>query len=257
MKKFQKKLIKFLILAILIFFVIYSSIQLEVKPFDLSKGFSNFLELIDEAFPPDTSLIKTAWIGIFETIQIAFLGTVFGSIIALPLGLLASRNLFKKQVTIPIRVFLAVIRTMPSLLWAIIFVIMVGLGPFSGVMAMTMYTVGYLGKNQYEAIEGINNEALEALSGIGTTKIQLIRFVVLPEAANILISQILFMFDYNIRASSILGFVGAGGIGFYIMGYLKFLEYNKVFTLLIFVLFTVLIVDYLSVKIRDRYLCRD
>jgi len=132
-----------------------------------------------------------------------------------------------KFVYVPVRALLAAIRTFPSILWAILFVIIVGLGPFAGVLAIIMYTVGFIAKLQYEAIEAIDADPMDAVGAIGVSKLQLIRFVVLPESASHLLSQILYIFDYNIRQTSILGLVGAGGIGFYIINYIKFFEYGK------------------------------
>lgn len=251
--KFTEKKASFLFITLVILIIVFS-VNLDVNPVKFFEGIPNIITLSQDAFPPNASIMTIAFKAMLETLQIAFLGTLFGMILSLPLGILASRNLFGKRVTVSVRVLLGAIRTMPSLLWAVIFVIMIGFGPFAGVLATVMYTMGYLGKLQYESIEGINPEPLEAISGIGTTKLQLIRFVVLPESANNLISQLLFMFEYNVRASTILGFVGAGGIGFYIMGYLRLLEYDKILTLLLIVLVTVLIIDYVSMKLRDRYL---
>ncbi|MDQ3557551.1 MAG: phosphonate ABC transporter, permease protein PhnE, partial [Gemmatimonadota bacterium] len=191
---------------------------------------------------------------ILETIQIAFLGTLVGAILSLPLGLLGSRNLFGRAVTVPTRLLLAGIRTLPALLWAVVFVVAVGLGPLAGVLASALYTVGYLGKLQYETIEGIPPAPLEAVAAAGASRAQLIRHVVLPESANGLISQLLFMFEYNVRASSIFGFVGAGGVGFYIAAYLTVFRYQSVLTLLLAVFVTVVAIDYVSVRIRDRFL---
>jgi phosphonate transport system permease protein len=191
-----------------------------------------------------------------ETIQMAFIGTVVGISIALPLSMLAARNLNSKFVYVPIRGILAAARTFPSILWAILFVIMVGLGPFAGVLAIIMYTVGFIAKLQYESIEAIDAEPVEAISSIGISKGQLIRHVVLPESAPHLLSQMLYMFDYNVRQTSILGLVGAGGIGFYIINYIKFFEYGKAAVFMLVVLITVLIIDYVSVKIRDHYIVK-
>jgi phosphonate transport system permease protein len=151
---------------------------------------------------------------------------------------------------------LAAIRTFPSILWAILFVIMVGLGPFAGVLAIIMYTIGFVTKLQYEAIETIDSDPMDAVSSIGVSKWQLIRYVVIPESASHLLSQLLYMFDYNIRQTSILGLVGAGGIGFYIINYIKFFEYGKAAVFMLVVLITVLIIDWISVKIRDKYIIK-
>lgn len=204
----------------------------------------------------EMDLFQTAFLSMFETIQMAFVGTVVGVAIAMPLSLLAARNLNSKWVYAPIRALLAAIRTFPSILWAILFVIMVGLGPFAGILAIIMYTVGFVAKLQYEAIETVDSDPVDAVSSIGVSKSQLIRYVVIPESASHLLSQILYMFDYNVRQTSILGLVGAGGIGFYIINYIKFFEYGKAMIFILVVLVTVLAIDWASVKIRDRYIVK-
>jgi phosphonate transport system permease protein len=232
---------------------LWSAASLNIRPGALG-GLGNMWTLLGEAFPPDTALMSVAVAALIETLQIAFLGTVMGAVMALPLGLLGSRNLFPGAVTVPTRLLLAAIRTLPALLWAVLFVVAVGLGPLAGVLASALYTVGYLGKLQYEAIEGINPAPIQAIASAGASRGQLIRFVVLPESANHLLSQLLFMFEYNVRASAIFGFVGAGGIGFYIAGYLTVFRYQSVLTLLLAVFVTVVAIDYASVRIRDRFL---
>jgi phosphonate transport system permease protein len=241
------------VFGLLVAMTVWSATRLNIRAARL-QGITNLFQIVREAIPPDGALVSIAFQAIIETIQIAFLGTVIGALLALPLGLLGSRNLFGRYLTIPSRLMLAWIRTLPALLWAVLFVVAVGPGPLAGVLASGLYTVGYLGKLQYEAIEGVDPTPLQAVSAAGASKAQLIRFVVLPESANHLISQLLFMFEYNVRASSIFGFVGAGGIGFYIAGYLTVFRYQSVLTLLLAVFFTVLLIDYLSVRIRDRYL---
>jgi len=200
--------------------------------------------------------IPTAIWAMFETIQMAFIGTVIGIAIALPLSMLAARNLNSKFVYAPIRAILAAIRTFPSILWALLFVIMVGSGAYAGILAIVMYTIGFIAKLQYEAIETIDSEPMDAVGSIGVSKVQLITYVVIPESASHLLGQMLYMFDYNIRQTSILGLVGAGGIGFYIINYIKFFEYGKAAVFMIVVLVTVLIIDWASVKIRDKYIIK-
>ena len=238
----------------------------------LSDGPGNLIIFINESlWPPDWSVIEpqaypvctvyppfdftcsTAWIGMVETLKIAFVSTVFGMIISLPISLLASRNLNPTWVSIPARLVLSVCRSLPSIIWAIFFVILIGLGPISGVMAMTFYTIGYLGKLQYEAIEGLPKDPLDAAKAMGLNKVEIIMRVVIPESANNLISQLLFMFEYNVRHGSVIGIVGAGGIGYYISTYLKFLQYDKVMALLIVLFFVVVIIDLLSIKARSYF----
>ena len=133
---------------------------------------------------------------------------------------------------------------------------MVGLGPFAGVLAIIMYTVGFVAKLQYESIETIDSDPMDAVSSIGVSKWQLIRYVVIPESASHLLGQMFYMFDYNVRQTKYLGLVGAGGIGFYIINYIKFFEYGKAAIFMLVVFITVLIIDWVSVKIRDKYIVK-
>ena len=199
-------------------------------------------------------LCSPAYIGITETLKIAFVATGLGFILSLPLATLASRNLYSDSIAIPFRLLLSAMRTLPSIIWAIFFVILVGLGPVSGVLAMTFYTIGYLGKMQYETIEGLSNDPLDAAKAMGLKNSEVIQRVVIPETANNLISQLFFMFEYNVRHGSVIGIVGAGGIGYYISTYLKFLQYDKVIALLIILFIVVVIIDLISIKARSYFI---
>jgi phosphonate transport system permease protein len=245
-----------LIIGLVIAAVIVMSYNMDANPVEFVEGIPNLAIVLKELTEVEPELFGTALWSMLETIEMAFIGTVVGISIALPLSMLAARNLYSKWVYVPIRAILAAARTFPSILWAILFVIMVGLGPFAGILAIIMYTVGFIAKLQYESIEAIDSDPVEAISSIGISKSQLIRHVVLPESAPHLLSQMLYMFDYNVRQTSILGLVGAGGIGFYIINYIKFFEYGKAAIFMLVVLITVLIIDLISVKIRDRYIVK-
>ncbi len=245
-----------LVIGLVIAGVVVMSYNIGADPVEFVEGIPNLAIVLKEMTEVEPELFDTAFWAMLETIQMAFIGTVVGISIALPLSMLAARNLNSKFVYVPIRGILAAARTFPSILWAILFVIMVGLGPFAGILAIIMYTIGFIAKLQYESIEAIDAEPVEAISSIGISKGQLIRHVVLPESAPHLLSQMLYMFDYNVRQTSILGLVGAGGIGFYIINYIKFFEYGKAAVFMLVVLITVLIIDYVSVKIRDHYIVK-
>ena len=118
---------------------------------------------------------------------------------------------------------------------------------------MTIYTVGYLGKMQYESIEGMNSAPLEAANAMGLTKAEISIWVVIPEMANHLISQMIFMFEYNVRSGTVIGIVGAGGIGYYINLYLKFLQYEKVAAYLIIIFLVVMLIDLISIYMRSFF----
>ena len=198
-------------------------------------------------------LCSPAYIGISTTLKIAFVSTCLGFIISLPIAVISSRNLNNDLVAIPFRYLLAAMRTLPSILWALLFVITTGLGALSGVLGLTFYTVGYLGKLQYEAIEGLSSETLDAARAMGLKKTEIVQRVVIPETGNSLISQLLFMFEYNVRHGSIIGIVGAGGLGYYIPTYLKYYQYDKVMALLIILFFVVVIIDLFSMKARSYF----
>jgi len=245
-----------IIIGIIVALLVIASYNVDANPIDFVEGLPNLLIILEEVVEVEPKYIPTALWAMFETIQMAFIGTVIGIVIALPLSMLAARNLNSKFVYAPIRALLAAIRTFPSILWALLFVIMVGTGTFAGVLAIIMYTIGFIAKLQYEAIETIDSDPMDAVGSIGVSKVQLISYVVIPESASHLLSQMLYMFDYNIRQTSILGLVGAGGIGFYIINYIKFFEYGKAAIFMLVVLITVLVIDWVSVKIRDKYIIK-
>lgn len=245
-----------LLIGFLIIAFIYSYLNLNLDIISFFNGLPNLLIIFNEIHNIDYSLLSVAFVSMIETIQMAFLGTVLGYLFAFPLSILASRNLASKYSYLPMRCVLAVVRTFPSILWAILFVIMVGLGPFAGVLSITLYTIGFISKLQYESIEAIDSEIIDNITSIGISKSQLIRYVVIPESAPHLLSQLLFTFDYNVRHTSVIGLVGAGGIGFYIINYIKFFEYEKALVFMLVVLITVIIIDLCSVKIRDKYIIK-
>ena len=243
-----------LLISLIIGAVIVTSINTGFDPVKFVQGAPNIAVLVSEMAQLDSRLLSVAFWSMLETLQMAFLGTVIGAAISIPLSLLAARNLNSKFVYAPVRAMLAGIRTFPSILWALFFIIVVGLGPFAGILAIIMYTIGFMSKLQYESIEAIDPDPVEVVGAIGASKTQLVRYVVLPESAPHLLSQLLYMFEYNVRQTSILGIVGAGGIGFYIIEYIKFFQYGKAMVFMLVVLATVLIIDWISMKIRDRYI---
>mgnify|MGYP000042657188 CR=1 FL=1 len=223
-------------------------------PEQFVKGSANLSRFLAEAFPPDFSALSKTGEALAETVKMAFAGTLLGFLIAFPIAIFSARNLFPPAVVYSARFTAALLRTVPPLLWAIIFVIIVGLGPLAGTFSIALYTVGYLSKLYGELFEGTDPEVLEAVKGVGATKPYLVRYAVIPEGANAILSQLLFMFEYNIRASSILGFVGAGGIGFQIYVYLQTMEYRNLTAVLILILGIVLFMDFLGGLLRRRFL---
>ena len=237
---------------------------------ELTGGFGNLVKFWNtELWPPEWALIfeaqaeppkcnvnieffcSKAYTGMLETLKMAFVATIFGFIGAIALSSFAAKNLVPKSVLVPTRLVLSFTRCLPSIIWAIVFVIVVGIGPLAGVLAMTLYTIGYLGKLQYEEIEGINREPLEAARAMGLSHSEIVSKVVIPESSNTFLSQILFMFEYNVRHGTVLGLVGAGGIGLHIDRAMELDLYNHVMTYLIVIFVVIVIIDFLSLFIRS------
>lgn len=221
-----------------------------------ARGLRNVVVFVGDMVPPDTgegvlpALLRSLW----ETVQMAWAGTLLGAVLALPLATLAASNLAGRWGARPVRAFLAAVRTIPSLLWAVFFVVIVGLGPLAGILALAAYTTGYLGKLFYEALEAVDPETLDAARATGASRLQVARHAAVPEAGNALLSQALFAFEYNVRASSILGLVGAGGIGFYLLRFIELFEYRRLATALLLLFALVVIVDGVSRLVRRRFL---
>lgn len=220
----------------------------------LGRGVRNIGIFIADLFPPDPSALPTLAEAMLETIEIALVGTAIGFVLAVPLALAASPVLFGPRVTGPVKLVLAAVRTVPALFWGILFVVAVGFGPAAGSLGVALYSLGYLGKLLYETFDGVDPEVIEAVRSTGASPAQLARYAVLPEAANGVLAQLLFMFEYNVRASSIMGFVGAGGIGFYLLGYIQLLRYDLLLTALLLTLGVVVLIDRLSSLVRRAYL---
>ena len=234
----------------------------------LEGGWDNLTIFVTESmWPPNWSVLEAqsypvcekdieffcsvGYLGMVETIKIAFVSTILGFIGALCLSSFAARNLMPMYIALPFRFILAATRSLPSLIWAILFVIVIGFGPLAGVLAMTFYTIGYLGKLQYETFEGMPSDALEVSKAMGLSHTTTFTSVVIPETGNHLLSQLMFMFEYNVRHGTVIGIVGAGGIGYYINTYMKFLEYDKVLALLIIIFVVVIVIDLMSLMVRS------
>lgn len=251
MRRYRGRIVGALLLALLVLAVA------DVGLLDagrLARGVRNVGEFVAALFPPDPSSLPTLLEAMLETIEIAFVGTAIGFALALPLSLAASPVLFGPKVTAPVKVVLAAVRTVPSLFWAIVFVVAVGLGPGAGALGVALYSLGYLGKLLYETFDGVDPEVVEAVRSVGASRSQLARYAIIPEAANGILAQLLFMFEYNVRASSIMGFVGAGGIGYFILVYLQLLRYDLLLTALLLTLAVVVVIDRASSVVRRMFL---
>ena len=235
---------------------------------NLSEGWGNLIHFWNESlWPPDWTMLQAqtypeckvsigffcskAYLGMMETIKMAFVATIFGFIGAISLSTMAAKNLVPSYIYFPVRIILAITRSLPSIIWAIIFVVVLGLGPLAGVLAMTFYTIGYLGKLQYEELEGMHREPLDAARAMGLSHSEIVTNVVIPESSNTLLSQLLFMFEYNVRHGTVLGLVGAGGVGYYLNYYMELFLYQKVMAFLVVIFIVVIVIDLFSMFVRS------
>jgi len=193
-----------------------------------------------------------------ETIFMGMMATFFGILFALPVSFLAARNLMSiSPITLGIyylvRLVLNIIRSIEPIIWAIIFIIVVGLGPFAGVLALVLHSIAALGKLYSEAIESIDPGPIEAVQATGANWIQTVVFAVIPQIVPPFVSFTIYRWDINVRMSTIIGMVGGGGVGFLLIQYIRVLDYRSAGMCVWFIAITVAILDYVSAEIRARF----
>ena len=227
---------------------------LEVTPERLSRGLPQAGTIIRQMFtPPNWAYLPDVAEGLSQSVQIAALGTFIAAVLALPFGALAARNL-SRLAALPLvgKLALNVIRTFPELVLALLFIRAVGPGPFAGVLAVGIHSIGMVGKLYAERIETVDRASLEALSASGASPLEVFRYGVVPEVLPDFLSFALYRFDLNVRAATVLGLVGAGGIGEKIQIMRTAQQWPSVGTILIGVIVLVGLVDYVSARLRAR-----
>lgn len=202
--------------------------------------------------PPDPgSSLPTYLVAMGETLSIAFLGTLLAALLALPISLLAARNIIPSIfLRFPVRRFLDSIRGIDTLIWALVWINVVGLGPFAGVLAIATSDFGAFGKLFSEAIEGADRKQVEGIRASGGNKLHEIRFGLMPQVLPVLAGQILYFIESNTRSATIIGIVGAGGIGLQLAEQIRVLEWQKVSTLILMILIAVAVIDFISSWLR-------
>jgi phosphonate transport system permease protein len=186
------------------------------------------------------------------TMKMALIGSFLGFLIATPLAIFAAKNIAPYWISRPIRFFLMAIRTVPSLVWALIFVAAFGIGAVAGLAALAFYSIGYLGKLIYESIEDLEQKSYSSLLMLGASRYQAFMTSLLPQARPILIAHFIFMLEYNIRAASLLGLVGAGGIGQELMYYLEWRQFSQAGIILLLMVMIIFATDKISSYLRQK-----
>jgi phosphonate transport system permease protein len=253
----QQWLLWLTILAAVAAALAWSAEDLQLSIHELLKGLPWVADFVARMFPPNWDFLRRLVRPVLETIQLAVWGTLLAIVLALPLCFLAARNLTPSPVVFHAtrQVFNAA-RGINEIIFALIFVAAVGLGPFAGVLALSVHGAGMLGKFFAEAIEEADAGPVEALRATGARPLQVIAFAVLPQALPAWIAATLYRLEVNLRAATILGMVGAGGIGFELYSSLKLFQYEDTATCVIVILVMVMTADYVSSRLRARILAR-
>jgi phosphonate transport system permease protein len=225
----------------------------EVNIGQLVTGMPRLFQWLAKSWPPYTHDLGTFWLRAAETVAIATVGTVFATLFAFPLSIFIARNTTPSlALSLPVRLVVNAFRGVDTVVFALLFVAAVGLGPFAGVLGMIVHSMGVIAKLNSEAIETIPNAPLEAAAMTGANRTKVVSYALLPSVLPNLASISLYLWEANVRTSTILGIVGAGGIGIEIKAAIDLLDFPKLLTLTVIVLIMVTAIDQFSAWLRRR-----
>ena len=241
---------------VLLLLVIAAIISVRVTGFKLQtliqRG-NEFFVILDQMFPPKVDYLTNIWQPLFDTIKMSLLGSFIGSALAIPFAIIASTNIIHNRVSIAVvRFFLSLVRTLPTLVTALIATYMFGLGTVAGTFAIAVFTFAYVGKQLYEQIETVDMGSYEAMEALGSNKIRAFLSAILPQVLPVYLSICLFCFEGNVRYASILGYVGAGGLGLILNEKIGWRDYASVGMILIVLFVAVLVIESVSQYIRRK-----
>ena len=239
-----------MLLAALAIFV-FGLVDLDFSPSRFISGLSQLGWISLMMMPPDPGSSLPLYLkALGETLSIALLGTTLAALMALPVSLIAARNIVPEMVRFPVRRFLDSIRGVDTLIWALVWINVVGLGPFAGVLAIAVSDFGAFGKLFSEAIEGADQKQVEGIRASGGGALHEIRFGLMPQVLPVIAGQVLYFIESNTRSATIIGIVGAGGIGLQLAEQIRVLEWQKVSFLILMILVAVAAIDFISGKLR-------
>ena len=242
--------------VVIVLIVVFTYYAVQVTGFNfetLVKRGNQFWVILGDMFPPTWNYLDKIWKPLFDTIKMSLFGSALGAIVALPVAILASQNIMNNKILTAIfKVFLSILRTLPTLVSALVATYIFGLGTMAGMVAIFLFSLSYVGKLLNEQIESVDMGAFEAMESIGFTKLYAFRHAVLPEVLPSYLSTSLFNFEGNVRYASILGYVGAGGIGMILNEKLGWRDYPSVGMILITLLITVYIIETISEYFRKK-----
>ena len=241
---------------VILILVLATVISGEITGFRIStllKRGSYFFVMLFDMFPPDIAYMPQVWTPLWDTIKMSLLGSAIGALLCIPFSVVSSENLIRhKAVTTFFKFFFSVVRTLPTLVIALIATYVFGLGTLAGTVAIAVFTFAYCGKILYEQIETVDMGSHEALEALGMGKLSSIRYAVWPQVLPSFLSTVLFCFEGNVRYASILGYVGAGGLGLILNEKIGWREYSRVGMILIALFIAVVAIESLSSFLRSK-----
>ncbi|MDN3568741.1 phosphonate ABC transporter, permease protein PhnE [Paeniroseomonas aquatica] len=226
----------------------------DIRPLELAKYSGNIVTLAHDFFPPDFNEWRSYVSGMLLTVQIAVWGTGLAIVCAVPLGLLCAGNIAPWWITQPTRRLMDVCRSINELVFAMLFVVAVGLGPFAGVLALWVHTTGILAKLFAEAVEAIDASPVEGIRATGARHIEEIVYGVIPQVMPLWASFSLYRFESNVRSASVIGLVGAGGIGQILWEIIRAFEFQQTCAIMIIIVVGVSLIDAMSQQIRRAFI---
>lgn len=251
----SKLSIKNAVIAVLVLLVLSWAWQgAEMAPMMFFEHPENMAQLGQDFFPADFSESNIYFSEMLVTIQVGIWGTVLSILLAIPFGILSAENLMPSWVTFPIRRLMDCLRAINEMVFAMLFVVVVGLGPFAGVMALFIHTTGVLAKLFAEAIEAIEPGPVEGVKATGANPIEVILYGVIPQVMPLWISYSLYRLESNIRSATVVGMVGAGGIGVLLWQSISGFQLQQTAAIMAIVIVTVSVIDFISQVIRKKFI---
>ncbi|MEO7404942.1 MAG: phosphonate ABC transporter, permease protein PhnE [Burkholderiales bacterium] len=224
----------------------------DMRPLDLLRDADNMREYASGFFPPNFRDWRNYLAEMIVTLQIALWGTVLAVVLAVPFGLLSSANIAPWWIHQPVRRLMDASRAINEIVFAMLFVVAVGLGPFAGVLALFVHTTGVLAKLFSEAVEAIDPQPVEGIRATGAGKLEEIVYGVLPQVMPLWISYSLYRFESNVRSAAVVGMVGAGGIGVVLWEIIRGFQYAETCAVMLLIIATVTVIDLASAWVRRK-----
>ena len=246
-------LVRFATYLVILFIAVWSVSNLDIPWFYFLDAHVQAADLFERMIPPYWPFFIDIIDPLVETLHIATLGTVFTVFLAFPVAILAAQNTtYNKATWFLGRLILVTSRSVNTVVWGLLFVAIFGPGPVAGIFSVAARSIGFVGKLIAEAIEEIDHGAVEAIEATGASRLQILLIGVLPQVMPVIMGTIIYRWDINIRESTVLGFVGAGGIGIVLYSSINLFSWHEVSVILLSIFGVVVVSEYLSIKIRNR-----